>query len=48
MAAASPGEWTMVASGEGLRGLKFVDLGVGMSAALAAKFLREAGADCTG
>ena len=35
----------MVASGEGLRGLKVVDLGLGMAAALAAKFLREAGAE---
>jgi crotonobetainyl-CoA:carnitine CoA-transferase CaiB-like acyl-CoA transferase len=37
----------MVATGEGLRGLKVVDLGLGMAAALAAKFLREAGAEIT-
>src|SRR5262245_54439672 len=35
----------MVAAGEGLRGLKVVDLGLGMAPALAAKFLREAGAE---
>jgi crotonobetainyl-CoA:carnitine CoA-transferase CaiB-like acyl-CoA transferase len=31
----------------GLRGLKVIDLGVGMAAALIAKFLREGGADIT-
>jgi crotonobetainyl-CoA:carnitine CoA-transferase CaiB-like acyl-CoA transferase len=34
-------------SDSGLRGLKVVDLGVGMAAALVAKFLREGGADIT-
>jgi crotonobetainyl-CoA:carnitine CoA-transferase CaiB-like acyl-CoA transferase len=37
----------MVATGEGLRGLNVVDLGVGMAAALCTKFLREASAKIT-
>ena len=47
MAAAFPGGRTMVGSDEGLRGLTVVDLGLGMAAALIAKFLREAGAEIT-
>jgi crotonobetainyl-CoA:carnitine CoA-transferase CaiB-like acyl-CoA transferase len=47
MAAAFPGGRAMVGSDEGLRGLTVVDLGLGMAAALAAKFLREAGAEIT-
>jgi len=37
----------MTDSNAGLAGLKVVDLGVGMAAALIAKFLREAGAEVT-
>jgi hypothetical protein len=37
----------MMKSDTGLRGLKVVDLGIGMAAALVAKFLRESGAQIT-
>jgi crotonobetainyl-CoA:carnitine CoA-transferase CaiB-like acyl-CoA transferase len=38
-------EAELTKSDMGLRGLKVVDLGVGMAAALVAKFLRESGAE---
>ena len=40
-------EATLTKSDMGLRGLNVVDLGVGMAAALVAKFLREGGAEIT-